>query len=64
MKKVPILKPYLKKELKNIAQLTHEREYKLNEFIFKKHAPAEGMYVILEGEIEIKDPEIRENLFA
>jgi CRP-like cAMP-binding protein len=53
----------LKKELKNIAQLTHEREYKSNEYVFKKHAPAEGMYIILHGEIEIKDPKSG-NIFA
>ena len=63
LEKVPIFENLSEKELKNIAQLTHEREYKLNEFIFKKHAPAEGMYVILEGEIEIKDPKSG-NLFA
>ena len=63
LEKVPIFETLSEKELKNIAQLTHEREYKLNEFIFKKHAPAEGMYVILEGEIEIKDPKSG-NLFA
>ena len=53
---IPIFENLLKKELKNIAHLTHEREYKSNEYVFKKHAPAEGMYIILHGEIEIKDP--------
>ena len=28
-----------------------------DEHIFKQHAPAEGMYVILDGAVEIKDPE-------
>ena len=56
LERIPIFENLLNKELKNIAQLTHEREYKSNEYVFKKHAPAEGMYVILHGEIEIKDP--------
>ena len=56
LERIPIFENLLKKELKNIAQLTHEREYKSKEYVFKKHAPAEGMYVILHGEIEIKDP--------
>ena len=57
LEKVPIFEHLSEKELKNIVQLTHEREYKADEYIFKKHAPAEGMYVILNGKIEIKDPE-------
>ena len=63
LERVPIFENLLKKELKNIAQLTHEREYKSNEYVFKKHAPAEGMYVILQGKIEIKDPKSG-NIFA
>ncbi|MAI87364.1 MAG: cyclic nucleotide-binding protein [Candidatus Marinimicrobia bacterium] len=63
LERIPIFENLLKKELKNIAQLTHEREYKSNEYVFKKHAPAEGMYVILHGEIEIKDPKSG-NIFA
>ena len=63
LESIPIFENLLKKELKNIAQLTHEREYKSNEYVFKKHAPAEGMYIILHGEIEIKDPKSG-NIFA
>ena len=63
LERIPIFENLLKKELKNIAQLTHEREYKSNEYVFKKHAPAEGMYIILHGEIEIKDPKSG-NIFA
>ena len=63
MERIPIFENLVKKELKNIAQLIHEREYKPNEYVFKKHAPAEGMYVILHGEIEIKDPKSG-NVFA
>ena len=63
LEKVLIFENLSDKELKNIAQLTHEREYKSTEYVFKKHAPAEGMYVILEGNIEIKDPE-SEKIFA
>tara|TARA_B100000674_G_scaffold216034_1_gene177201 strand:+ start:177 stop:596 length:420 start_codon:yes stop_codon:yes gene_type:complete len=63
MERIPIFENLVKKELKNIAQLIHEREYKPNEYVFKKHAPAEGMYIILHGEIEIKDPKSG-NIFA
>ena len=63
LERIPIFENLLKKELKNISYLTHEREYKANEYVFKKHAPAEGMYVILHGEIEIKDSKSG-NVFA
>ena len=39
--------------MSEIVRLTHERTYKKNEYIFKKLAPAEGMYVILDGTVEI-----------
>ena len=63
LESVPIFESLTGKELSEVARLTHERTYKRNEHVFKKHAPAEGMYVILHGEIEIKDPKSG-NIFA
>ena len=54
---VPIFENLTPKELKDLARLTHERFYKANEPVFKKLAPGEGMYVILKGTVEIKDPD-------
>ncbi|MBL7014106.1 MAG: cyclic nucleotide-binding domain-containing protein [Candidatus Marinimicrobia bacterium] len=54
---VPIFEHLNGKELNEIARLTHERNYKLGEPIFKKMAPGEGMYVIIQGSVTIKDPE-------
>ena len=54
---VPIFENLTPKELKDLARLTHERFYKANEPVFKKLAPSEGMYVILKGTVEIKDPD-------
>ncbi len=54
---VPIFENLTPKELKDLARLTHERSYKANEPVFKKLAPGEGMYVILKGTVEIKDPD-------
>ena len=56
MGQVPIFENLTPKELKDLTQLTHERSYKANEPVFKKLAPGEGMYVILKGTVEIKDP--------
>ena len=57
MGQVPIFENLTPKELKDLARLTHERFYKANEPVFKKLAPSEGMYVILKGIVEIKDPD-------
>ena len=57
MGQVPIFENLTPKELKDLARLIHERFYKANEPVFKKLAPSEGMYVILKGIVEIKDPD-------
>ena len=57
MGQVPIFENLTPKELKDLTLLTHERSYKANEPVFKKLAPGEGMYVILKGTVEIKDPD-------
>ena len=67
LEKVPVFENLIEKELKNIAQLTHERGYQLDEYVFKKYAPAEGMYVIIDGEVIINDPETKKiyaNLYS
>ena len=53
----PIFDNLLDRELSEVARLTHERTYKKDEHVFKQNAPAEGMYVILDGSVEIKDPD-------
>ena len=57
LSEIPIFKNLSSKELKGIANLVHERTYKKDEPVFKKLAPAEGMYVIIEGKVEISDPD-------
>ena len=54
---IPIFENLTKKELEEVARLIHERAYKSNESVFKKLAPAEGMYVIMSGFVEINDPD-------
>ena len=53
----PIFENLSTNELSEIARLTHERDFKANEHVFKKLAPAEGMYVIINGAVEIIDPD-------
>ena len=57
LESVPIFDNLLDRELSEVARLTHERTYKKDEYVFKQNAPAEGMYVILDGSVEIKDPD-------
>ena len=63
LESVPIFESLTGKELLEVARLTHERTYKKDEHVFKKLSPAEGMYVILEGQVSIIDPD-SETIFA
>ena len=55
LENVPIFEHLTEKELSEVLRLTHERTYKKDEHVFKKLAPAEGMYVILDGGVLITD---------
>ena len=63
LENVPIFEHLTTKELSEVVRLTHERTYKKDEHVFKKLAPAEGMYVILDGGVLITDSD-SETIFA
>lgn len=42
-----------RKKLKKIVRILHEREYAPEETIFRVGEPGVGMYIILEGEVEV-----------
>ena len=63
LENVPIFEHLTAKELSEVVRLTHERTYKKDEHVFKKLAPAEGMYVILDGGVLITDSN-SETIFA
>ena len=63
LENVPIFEDLTEKELSEVMRLTHERTYKKDEHVFKKLAPAEGMYVILDGGVLITDSD-SETVFA
>ena len=56
LESVPIFYDLTTSQIKEIARLVHKRTYKKGEAVFK-NAPGEGMYIIISGEIKIKDPE-------
>jgi len=53
LKKVPVFASLKNKELDEIEKLTHERKYQTGEHVFKQFAPAEGMFIIITGSVEI-----------
>ena len=63
LENVPIFEHLTEKELSEVVRLTHERTFKKDEHVFKKLAPAEGMYVILDGGVLITDSD-SETIFA
>ena len=63
LENVPIFEDLTEKELSEVMRLTHERTYKKDEHVFKKLAPAEGMYIILNGGVLITDSD-SETIFA
>ncbi len=53
LKQVPIFSDFTNREFREIEKLIHQRTYKPKDFIFKRLAPGEGMYIILSGKVEI-----------
>ncbi|MCH7762442.1 MAG: cyclic nucleotide-binding domain-containing protein [Candidatus Marinimicrobia bacterium] len=53
LKEVPVFASLSDKELDEIEKLTHERKYQSGEDVFKQFAPAEGMFIIISGSVEI-----------
>lgn len=53
LKEVPVFASLSDNELNEIEKLTHERKYQAGEDVFKQFAPAEGMFIIISGSVEI-----------
>ena len=53
IKKIPIFAKLNKKELNEVSKLLHDRSYKPEEYVFKRHAPGEGMFIIQSGAVKI-----------
>ncbi len=66
LKQVPIFSNFSNRELNEVEKLIHQRTYKPEEYIFKRKAPGEGMYIILSGKVEIfaEDTRGERNVFA
>ncbi len=66
LKQVPIFQDFSNREFREVENLIHQRTYKPEEYIFKRKAPGEGMYIILTGTVEIfaEDAQGERNVFA
>lgn len=53
LKQVPVFEDLDPKELKEIERLVHHRSYKPDEYVFRTNAPGEGLYIILQGKVDI-----------
>jgi len=53
IKKIPIFANLNHRELEEVSKLLHDRIYKPDEYIFKRHAPGEGMFIIHSGIVNI-----------
>jgi CRP-like cAMP-binding protein len=53
MKNVPVFGGLKKRELREIEQLVHHREYTDGEVIFNHGDPGLGMYIIISGSVQI-----------
>lgn len=53
LRNVPVFQGLADKEFREVEKLIHERSFQPQEFVFKRHAPGEGMYIILSGGVEI-----------
>jgi len=53
LKNVPVFEDLAPKEIGAMEKLVHKRTYKPDEFVFRKNAPGEGLYIILTGKVDI-----------
>jgi CRP-like cAMP-binding protein len=54
LKAIPLFKELGKRDLQNLIGIIHNRNYLAGEYIFYQGDPGLGMYIIREGEVDIK----------
>lgn len=57
LKSIPLFEKLNKRDISNLTNILHHRNYLANEFVFYQGDPGIGLYIIREGEVSI----IREN---
>lgn len=66
LKQVPVFDGLDDRELAEIERVVHHRTYKPDEYVFRRNAPGEGLYIILQGKVDIltETDEGKSNLVA
>ena len=54
LKSIPLFNELTKSDLNALIKITHSRNYVAGEYIFRQADPGIGLYLIREGEVEIK----------
>jgi len=55
LEKAVIFQGLSRKELYEVEKVTYDRSYQPGEYIFRKGNPGDGMYIIMEGGVQIVD---------
>lgn len=53
LKKTPVFENIKDRDIKRIRSMCHQRHYKQDEHIFRSGEPGVGMYIIIDGKVEI-----------
>ena len=61
LEKAAIFHNLSKKELFEVEKTTYTRIYEPGEYIFRKSNPGDGMYIIVEGSVQIVDERLDDN---
>ncbi len=57
LRQVPVFNGLTKKELREVEHIVHQREFSAGETIFHQGDPGLGMYIILQGHVQIVNNE-------
>lgn len=61
LRNVPVFAGFSKRELREVERIVHHRNYQANEVIFRQGDPGLGMYVIIQGSVQIVNNENPDN---
>jgi len=62
LRQVPVFSGLSRKELREIENIIHQREYHAGEAIFQQGDPGLGMYIIIQGQVQIVNNQDPDNL--
>ncbi|UCH10899.1 MAG: cyclic nucleotide-binding domain-containing protein [Fidelibacterota bacterium] len=61
---VPVFNGLSRKELREVENIIHQREYQIGETIFQQGDPGLGMYIIIHGQVQIVNNQDPDNLIV